>query len=415
MYVYIKAVLREGAPNSQYKEVDIRQLRLDEILKRFNDGYIHLVHSNVISPFYVPINDLRSMELPYGSNKFEIWLGQVARIALPTFTEEPIYETKRIYYSDALQAGFFPKRVFPVTLESGPEYPPKLLTDLLMTKDGYNADDLLGKCLFTVNGMLHNVGYGRSGVVVYGGARTIDVSRRNTVGVLSFEEIGDVETVHLDEGKIMGGQLRSEIFLNLGKSLRGKSLALSIGGYLHVCDASHSIIDQDRGVVRINTPLLDIQRRMMRCMTRMDLSSLGLTKFDVSDNMLIRKEALNNIVLRKYLTLPQSFAIIIDTPHIYSKRNLLPKLPIAGYCESSTEPLMPMVDAYGHMLEYWRGGSGNQWVMISNPEEYYNLELYNTGDTANQTFITDASDLMAYDYHQYYALEIGSQRHVNNL
>ena len=70
MYVYIKAVLREGAPNSQYREVDIRQLRLDEILKRFNDGYIHLVHSNVTSPFYVPINDLRGMELPYGLNKF---------------------------------------------------------------------------------------------------------------------------------------------------------------------------------------------------------------------------------------------------------------------------------------------------------------------------------------------------------
>ena len=413
MYVYIKAVLREGAPNSQYREVDIRQLRLDEILKRFNDGYIHLVHSNVTSPFYVPINDLRGMELPYGLNKFEIWLGQVAAIALPTYDEEPIYQTKYVYYSDALQAGFQPTRVFPTTLDFGPEYPPSLLTDLLMTKDGYNADDLLGKCLFTVNGMLHNVGYGRSGVVVYGGARTIDVSKRNTVGVLSFEEVGTVETVYLDEGKILGGQLRSEIFLKLGKSLRGKSLALSIGGYLHVCDASHAIIDQDNGIVRINTPLLDIQRRMMRCLTRIDLSSLGLTAFDLSDNAIIRSEALNNIILRKYLTLPQSFAIIIDTPHLYAKRNLLAKLPISGYTESATEPLFPLVDSYGHLLEYWRCGNGNQWARISDNEAYYNHELYHTGDTAKQTFITDANDLLGYDYHQYCTLEIGSQKYVN--
>ena len=415
MYVYIKAVLREGAPNSQYKEVDIRQLRLSEILKRFVDGYIHLSHTNVNTPFYVPINDLRGMELPYGSNPFVTWLGQITTLALPTYDVEPKYVTKMVRYVDALIAGFQLKRVQPVTLESGPNFPPLLLTDLLITKDGYSGEDLLGKFVVTVNGMLHNVGYARSGVVAYGGARTIDVSKNNTVGLLSFEEVGKIETVTFDEGKILGGQLRSEIFLKLGKSLRGKSLALSIGGYLHVCDASHAIIDPDNGIVRINTPLLDIQRRMMRCLTRMDLSTLGLTAFNLSANYVIRNEALNNLVLRKYLTLPQSFAIIIDTPHLYTNRNLIAKLPISGYCEMSNEPTQPIVDSYGHMLEYWKGGSGNQWCAISNPREYYKHELYHTGDTQNQTYLTDASQLLGYDYPQYHFLEIGSQHQVNPI
>ncbi len=415
MYVYIKAVLREGAPNSQYREVDIRQLRLSDILKRFVDGYIHLTHSNVTSPFFVPINDLRGMELPYGENPFLIWLGQITTVALPTYDAEPKYVTSMVRYADALLAGFQLKRVQPITLESGPNFPPKLLTDLLLTKDGYSGQSLLGKFVVTVNGMLHNVGFGRDGVIAYGGARTIDVSHCNTVGLLSFEEVGKIETVHFDEGKILGGQLRSEIFLKLGKSLRGKSLLLSIGGYLHVCDASHAIIDQDSGVVRINTPLLDIQRRMMRSLTRIDLSSLGLSAFKLSENAVVRSEALNNIMLRKYLTLPQSFAIIVDTPHLYAKRNLLAKLPIAGYCESSYEPTQPLIDNYGHLLEYWKGGSGKQWAIISNPREYYRHELYHTGDTQNQTFITDASQLLGYDYHQYHMLEIGSQQQVNDI
>lgn len=413
MYIYVKAVLREGAPNSQYKEVDVRQLRLSDLLKKYVDGYIHLEHSKVISPFFVPINDLRSMELPYGNNPFVTWLGQVATMALPTYDEEPKYETKLVHYADALLAGFNLKRVQPNTLESGANFPPHLLSDILVTKDGYNGDSLDGKFVTTVNGLLHNTGYVRAGFVAYGGARTLDMSRNTSIGLLSFEAIGRVKTVHLGEGRVLGGQLRSEIFLNLGESIVGKSVALSIGGYLHVSDPSYSIIDPERGIVRINTPLIDIQRRLMRTRTMIDLSELGLTAFDYSENALVRSEAQNNNILRKYLTLPQSFAMIIDVPHIYMKRNLLASLPISGYVESPYDPTQPLIDEYGHVLDYWKGGSGNQWSMLCDPRDVYRHEVYHTGDMDGQSFITDASQILGYEYPQYRMLEIGSQQHVN--
>lgn len=412
MYIYVKAVLREGAPNSQYKEVDVRQLRLSDILKQYVDGYIQLEHTKVISPFYVPINDLRGMELPYGNNTFVTWLGQVATMALPTYEEEPKYETKYLRYADALLAGFNLKRVQPNSLESGPNYPPQLLSDILLTKDGYNGDALAGKFVVTVNGLLHNTGYVRSGMVAFGGARTLDISGNTSVGILSFEELGGVKTIHLGEGRVLGGQLRSEIFLNLGESLVGKSVALSIGGYLHVCDPTYSVIDPERGIVRINTPLIDIQRRLVRCLTKIELRELGLTAFEYSQNALINSEIKTNVLLRKYLTLPQSFAMIINTPHLYMKRNLLAKLPISGYIESPNEPTQPLIDDYGHVLDYWKAGKDQQWCMLCDPRDMYRHEVYNTGSVEDQSFVTDASQILGYDYTQYRMLEVGSQLQI---
>lgn len=409
MYSYIKAVLRQRGNNGQYKEVNVRNLRLDQILNQYIDGYIELIHSQVISRFYVPLNDLRSMELPYGNNTFEVWLGQVSTLSLPSYVAPPKYVKHKIAYCDALLAGINMKRVLPVLNTASANDTPSSMRDILCTKDGFNGDDLKGKFLMTVNGMCHNTGYTRQGFVVFDGAATLDVSKNTTVGIMSFEQIGAIKTISLTEGRLVGEQLKSEMFIKCGESLVGKSVMISIGGYLHACDDAYDVIDEENGVIRINTPKIDIARRIMRCLTRMDLSSLGLSRFEYIDNILVIPEAMSNDILRRYMQLPQSFVIIVDTPHLYVDRIGLSQLPISGYTEYKEEPTLPMVDDYGHLLEYWKGGGAYGWSLISNPKEFAKHEFYNTGATETNTTILDAITEDGYDYHHYHLLEIGKQ------
>ncbi len=137
MYIYVTAMLKERGANSQYQTVDVRQMRLDQILARYLDGWIELENTLIQDHFFVSIPMLRRFAVPYGGNTFNTWLGQVNNIALPSFDATPSIESKDVIYSDGFLAQFHAKRVRPFSAAAGDDHPEPLLRAIQVTKVGF--------------------------------------------------------------------------------------------------------------------------------------------------------------------------------------------------------------------------------------------------------------------------------------
>lgn len=419
MYSYVTAVLKERKMGSPYKTVDVRNMRLSDILDTYLDGWIELANTMVADHFYVDLPSLRRMALPYGLNTFQNWLGQVSTVALPSYDGIPTLNTNKIQYSNGWQAGFKATRCLPgnAAIPAAGTYPYSALRDALVTKDGVNGTALKGKLLATVNGYLHCVSFNAAGMVVLDAGRTLDTGHVNAFGLLDFEAVGRVSTVSLTAQMVTGTALKSKITLKLSKDLRGKSVMLSIGGYLHAMDGSYAIIDALHGVIQIDTPQIDIPRRIQMSMKLMDMSSLGLAVLPGSDNTISVSAVMSNATLRKYLTMSQSFVIIVDTPTLYADKHTVGRTLIPGHYEYHEPATMPLIDDYGRLLEYWGGGGGGDngsgvppaYVMRINPREYSRVPIYETAPLEEMDVLVDVTAFDGYDRPLCRLLELGSQ------
>lgn len=418
MYSYVTAVLRKRKMGSPYKTVDVRNMLLSDIVDNYFDGWIELSNNLVTEHFFVDLPSLRRMALPYGQNVFQYWLGQVANIALPSYNGTPSIKTSQIIYSNGWQAGFSAQRCLPGNAQviTDGSYPNSSLRDVLVTKSGYNGMQLSGKLLATVNGLLHCTSFNNAGMVILEAGRTLDTGNNNSFGLLDFENIGNVTTVSLTPQMILGTGLSSKITIQLNQNLTNKTAMISMGGFLHAMDGSYTILDEVKGVIQIDTPQIDIPRRIQMTMPLIDLSPLGLAVLPTSNNAVSISAVMSDAVLRKYMCLSQSFIIIVDAPTMYVNKNIVGRTLIPGHYEYHQPSTLPLLDDYGRMLEYWSGGGGDNgagrpapYVMRINPREYSRVPLYETSDLEDIDWLYDVTAADGYDRPLCRLMDLGSQ------
>ena len=415
MYLFVNAFLRKRQPNSKYLNVDIRNMFLVDILKNYVDGYIEIESTFLNNRLFVPIQELRLLDLPYGVFTFNTWLAMVSSIGLPSLPEKPVYKNNVVTFMDGRQAGFQSKRIRPVTNESGPQHPRSTLTDVQLNLDGNLSQVMYENLLVTFNGFMHCTRVTRQGLVVMGAGKSIDVSNRDIFGALNFEKVGKVTPVKLTPSMILGEVMASEIYIKLGVSLVNRSAFLSIGGFVHIQDETYSIINPEQGIIRINTPKLNVLEKLRLSAGFIDLSSLDLTENPYDPKFFVQEEVMNNQVLTQYLLLPQSFVVVVDTPHLYASREPVGQTPVHGLFEYHKEPVLPLIDSYGLLPEYWKGRGAytlpNEpecWSLQSVVNHYVELRLDDTtGDDTDPSFT--GANAVAYLKPIYNFLEIGNQ------
>ena len=360
MYYYTGALALPKTPNPRWTPTDLSMISLQSLMDDYIDAYIGVQIPNGAS-YYTTLGTIFSLWLPMNlSFTLQQWLtGLPTAFSLPKVSNNiPTVSTKTILSTNAYRANYHPNRIPNSSINFQIKEPLGACTDLQITRPNTNYSDVNNYCVFTVNGFLHasTLIDTTNGIRVIDGGRTNDVAGNNHFGIISFRNIGAIQQIPFTASMIHTTdplmKVSQNAYINLGVPLLGKSVILSIGGYLHSNDTTFQIVNYESGLIQVNLGAINMAERLFETRQFIDISSLGLTKHPYDANAIAYADLSNDTIMTKYLTLSQSFAIVVNTPSLYTSPNLVERSNLPGRFITPYEPIFPLRLYSGRLPEY---------------------------------------------------------------
>lgn len=352
MYQLVNSLLLKKGRNQTWIDTDISNVLLSDVFTKYLDGFIVLTHTTSGStPLYLDYKALKGLNIRYINMTFELWLLTVS--SLPTTLIEPVLHKSNILFCDAYQARFNIRRDD---------------NDLILHKDNINTDHLHNRVVTCVNGLLYpNIPDGVEDLKIPQGGLFRQPQKQNTVGLYSFAEIGDVIQVPISESMIFktnGATKKNQsVIVKTNIDATGKSILLSIAGFLHANDIVYDVIKENPCTLLIRTNRLNILERLFILRAQIDISNLGLTVSSKAPDAIMSNEIITDEFINKYLSMLLSFIIVVDSPNIYTVNGHVINSKLPGFYESIVEPIFPLIGTNGKSLTYWRRKEVDRWVM----------------------------------------------------
>lgn len=395
MYTFISSWVKSTKYNTPYSNVNLNDILLRDILKNYIDGYIELSNPGLARPVYLDIKTLRRDKVPIDLNKtLKGWLIAIGDLTLRASATKPNYVTESVLARDAILSGFKVDLTEP-NKKPDTEASVGNKTNLFITYPLGRNDVLQSRVLTTVNGFLHPNRPYSNGIQVIDGGKSMLHASSNNVSLLSFETIGDIQQIPIKAEMINrytpATPFNQTVMIDLDVSLVGKSIILSLGGYMFVAPSFVNVVSDEGGLVEVNLSAIDIPLKIMKSYESIDLSSVGILEAD-PDNLSFGKvrisDVTSDVAIKKWLTLPQSFVIVVDTPTLTLERVPTQATGLYGVFETHENPYLPLMDHYGRLPEYWVKQQHDAWI-IQVRDPIYKPHLYNTARREDIEFIND--------------------------
>lgn len=358
MYILERSKIKEDRRNGRWLEVDVRNLNIATILTNYAEVYFFISYpiANGHNLKGLLLSKIRGMLLSFDNNKtFQQWLDFIGDLTLPF--EDKLLEDKASFvrYAQAWHAGY---KAEPVNkdLNSDKYIPDSLRTDLLLTNDTKDIRDFTKKALVTVNGFFHPCGRHEKGVLVYGGGTNIYNSNDNQIGIYSFETVGDIKTVLIDDSWLSkvrpDAPLYDGTYITIPESydITNKTVLLVIGGYLNVLNDVY--YEVTKNTFRVNFTKMMLLDRIFQSFKEMNLERLDLFPEKNSPTLTMMDKLKDDEVIRKYVTATNSFFVLVDSPGFFQEYKPLEYLRLPGRSLDLNYEQLPLVGAYGKMMDY---------------------------------------------------------------
>lgn len=353
-YQLVAARARTKALDAAWEDVQIGDTDLNLIYQSYRRVILTLSHPAYPQQLYLDLADVRDRIGAYtGTRTVNAWLAANGDNALPTMSQPPSFRFYPVQYNDAWVAGY-QIDLADMTRHPSLELPLDDKHDLLLQRpvDLRNAGSYL---LATVNGFVHRTVGTEHGVYIPEGGRTVRLGNDNRIGLYSFRNVGAFQTIPITHDmvyKLHDNQRLSDFaMIRSPVSLENKTVLLSIGGHLQILDASY-VVTGSHGI-RVETAALQLTDRIFGALGQIDLGSLGLVRSSDNPDQFAVDQLKSDEVIRAYLSLPQSFLIVMDRTDIYVRRHALETSGIPGrYFGDPPYRAFPLVSAYGRFHEY---------------------------------------------------------------
>lgn len=413
MYQYINSRLRKRGKNQKWEDVNIAGVLLSTLLKEYIDGHITL-STNGIDRHHVDFELFKQSRFPFTNVAFSTWLNTPGIPTLPTTADEPVYTQTNIFYSDAMQADYRLRACKNDVVPTAPDYEfyidaqESFLSlaekpDLALFKENANMELFKQTCLVSINGFYHrSVGRGIEAQVI-DGARSALKAAVPSVGITSFADIGGLTQIAITDEMILEGNPETPstpysqqygVYIHTGVDMRGKSVIVCLGGYMHVEDIVYDVVNKEKGIVKINIDEVNMPQRIFESENWIDLSSLGLTRSIIRTDAVSVPELYSNRVIRNYLKLPQSFIIVVDIPVLHTKKIMVQDSGSCGVYTAPTPVLFPLRNIYGRLLAYWERAVEEETILeiefTSDYEYLMNTTAWRNELVVNNTVIRKA-------------------------
>lgn len=413
MYNYHSALVLGRTIGAQWHEADLSHILVYDIFNNYSHVFLTLTNPYLDGPVHVDMNALRARYSSYDGLLTQMLI-DIGNETLPTVPTLPNKRVRYAKYSDAFLSGY---KVDTTKIGVGNinGYTPSELVDLKITRPDSDTDvSLIHKyCLVTVNGYIHRTDTDNINTFVYEGRKSLARCRENQAGILSFLDIGRLKQVPIRAENIYAqdtdSDLKTRAYFWIDENLTNKSVALVLGGYL-IFPEENVFWQTGESTFAINFNAMPLVERLVESNMYLDLSFLGLDRYDDSPDLMSVPELLSDEKLKKYMTMSQSFVVVIDAPSVFVNRSHIRNCNMPGMFTAYQDPTYPLFVNYGKMVEYWKTFEDGQWSVTVRDSFLRNFVLSSKPD-AHLGVISPAGVPTQTFYHsRAYMLQIGAYK-----
>lgn len=415
MYTFVKAIGLTRSTGAQWRQVDISSILVYDIFTSYTRVFLVLQNSFLSLEQNVDMDSLRLEYSSYPGTLQEL-LVQIGNRTLPTVTTLPDTQVGYVRYSDAVRSEY--KIELTIAGQVLPEhYPKSELLDLKLTRQKYRTDMALvhDHCMVSVNGYYHRTDHADGAAYVYDGAVSMRKSKLNHVGILSFLDIGKLEKVSLAAPRIApavpGTKLSEKLVFSVDHDLEGKSFFLVLGGYLVMPGEGVFWQSSDHSFT-LDLNRLPYVERLFESSKYLDLSSLDITPLPINAQAYNVPELFSDEVIKKYMTMSQSFLVIVDVARLVTNKIHVRKSNLPGVFTTYQDPSYPLIVNYGKAAEYWKVQEDGHWSMTVEDSFLRNYVLSEQPVQSKTTVTSQLRPDQPFTHSRGFLLEIAGYRHV---
>lgn len=358
MYTLVRSRYRADRRKGRWQEADLSNAIVTTLTANYGEVVLYVEYPGPGAPIVKALAFDKITPMMNGVSPTQTvqgWLTDIGNLTLPWEAKLPNEKERVVKYAQAWHAGYVaqPKgRDFHVNADISAFDK----NDLLLTHPVHSYADYDKYCLTTVNGYFHITDYTSSGIHVLDGNKSIRRANNNQIGVYSFETVGAIQKVPVTEAMVKpqspGAPLNDAAYISmpLGIDIENKTVLLVVGGYLHVLGKVYKPVGDRTWRVEVGASMfLD---RYIQSVKELDLDVLGLTADPLNPTLMSLEQMRSDATVMKYLTLSQTFFVIVDTPTFFQDFEPIESLRLPGRFIDEVATRLPLVGAYGRMLDY---------------------------------------------------------------
>lgn len=365
MYTYEASMVLKGRAGTQYEDINLEFASVSSIYNNYYKVYLILSNPYASGPVYVDMSDLKE--------SLSAFIGTVSQFlianggnTIPSVPSLPNPDTRFARYTELTKAGY------EVSLGvEGLYYPTNMdranLKDLVINRQDTPMSEIQRACLITVNGYVHWTTYNGTSLYVRDGGISCKLKNQFTAGLISFNAIGDLTRHRLDALNIKPFEsnfsLKEKIRIKVPGVASGKAFFLVMGGYM-IFPQPGVFFQVSEDEFALDIQQLGIIEKLLESADFIDLRGLELTQPDnMSQPGWLTEELLTDLVIKRYLTLSQSFFVTVDSDNLTIERSPTVHEPYPGRYLVSSEPVDPLIGGHGRLIEYWPLEGKSSWII----------------------------------------------------
>lgn len=376
----VKAFGLNKRSNSYWEPLSLTSQSMMELFPEYQNIILGIELDNEL--VYKDISDLKTVYFEYEGNLLDLF-NIISIETLITISEPEFQNIKSVNYEDIFRAGYKVKSV-KMGFNYPFNYPHSELKDIEISRENTDMTYVEKFCMVTINGYLHKP----ESVIdnklhIKNGSIAMKKENKNHIGLLSFQDIGEIEYGKLTYTDILSvddiTKLSDRCYLKITKE-EDESIMLVIGGYLVLLD-DNVLTQHDAGILSLQLNNLPIKQRLIESINSINMDSMGINKNDINDRGIDIQNLINdNDFIKKYLTFDNSFIVKIKTNNLHFRHNHIRSSNLPGMFTTYHKPIHPLVMNYGKIGEYWKTYEDGFWS-VTVCDSYYRNFVFNYSNT----------------------------------
>lgn len=410
-YQYKAAKARSKGRDATWSEVNLANADLHGLYQTYGKVYLTLTNPAIDHDVYLDMDTARPVLAADTRPKTVAqWLASLGNATLPTIDAIPPLNERHIQCADVWRAGY---DVYPVDRKVAwnAQLPHGAKNDLLLRRDDIDFMDMWKYCMVTVNGFFHRVGGSPDGLYVVDGGRTGRLANDNHLTLFSFREVGELQYIPVVPGMVYKNhpdqKYANYANIRLPVDVENKTLMMVIGGYLHILDGTYT--QTGPNTVRVDFNNYAFPERLYDSLGVLNTENLQLNVVDKNPTLFERADLYDDATIEAYLTLPQTFFVVVNAPNLYVRKHLVEKSKLPGRFITHAEGFkrLPLISALGRIYDYQPFPEWGRMVLACDnaQDNHYN---FNTTMWQDETSV-DATKYSSnpWNFAQGYLLELG--------
>jgi len=355
MYTLVSALGNPVQAFGRWEPIDVADVPLMTLYRQYRK-FLLLLKTPFTQQNVTLDMDRMASQLAGSPKTVAEFLTDNGETTLPTTVGTTSLSTGVVQYIDAFDSGYSVKLADGITPISDDYLDTKKW--LYLQKPGIDYQKFYEHVMVSINGFYHRTDFDPNGAYVVNAVKSRDVSGCATVGLVNFERIGKLKYYSITKEMLykQGGDTpyKDVVCVDLGTSHANKTLVVVIGGYMHICDPK-IIYRMSETTFAIRFNQINFLNRFLESRQYLDMTDLGLDVYHNNDTKVNVGQLTSDEVIERYMTMEQSFVVLIDNPNIYTDKIPVMNHSAPGVYTSGIKPDLPMVLGYGRLANHiWK-------------------------------------------------------------